>query len=88
MARSAFSPFIFQLPATSGLMLRVTSFLRKLCCPGSINARLAPQSHVNRKHEAAAAIAAFAAGSYKQRRQKRARARLRATNGFRERQLP
>jgi hypothetical protein len=49
MARSAFSPFIFQLPATSGLMLRVTSFLRKLSFPGCINARLAPQSHVNRK---------------------------------------
>lgn len=38
--------------------------------------------------ESAVAIAAFAGGSYKQRRQKRARTRFRAMNRLRERQFP
>jgi hypothetical protein len=68
-------------------MLRVTSILQNL-----LHSALATpgrrRNRVRSRFVTVTAIAAFAVGSYKQRRQIRARARFRATNRFRERQLP
>jgi hypothetical protein len=67
-------------------MLRVTSILLK----SAVLALATPGRRRNRVRSGivtVTAIAAFAAGSYKQRRQIRARARFRAMSRFRERRL-
>jgi len=58
-----------------------------MLCWRCINAQPAPQSHATAKHDSATAIAAFAAGSYKQRRKTRAGTPARHEQG-QERQLP